>query len=195
MEEVKLGSADLEKMLSATPEERLSENGVAFGSMHELFMRVTRQREVAEDELRGGSVVAPKSMNEHNPTTMQTLGIVTEHHENTLAIRFVDARMEEDTATLLSGVPSDWYDMMVIIHVGGNSRPNQREVSNAAKTKSTRLKSKAGLNARGIERHYMAEGLIRYKKTLIDERNPCCRVSTRTVDFIVNDDPISVRGV
>ena len=185
MEEVKLGSADLEKMLSATAEEQLSADGVVFGSMDEIRARVTRQRERTVEELKGDSVVAPKSMNEHNPTTMQTLGIVTEEHEDTLAIRFVDARMEEDTAKLLSGVPSEWYDMMVIIGVGGHSRPNEREVSNAAKTKSerlkskaaaktknTRLKSKAGLNASGIERHYMAEGLIRYKKTLIDERNP-----------------------
>jgi hypothetical protein len=177
MEEVRLGKADLKKMLSvvnySSAHEQLS--GMVFGSMDELRMRVTGQRAATAAELMGDSVVAPTSMNEHNPTTMQPLGIVTEHHEDTLAIHFVDGRFGEDTAKLLGDVLSR-HDMMAITEVGGHSRPTQREISNAAKTHGssdrTRLKSKAGLNATGIEQHFMAESLIQYKRTLMLAGNP-----------------------
>jgi hypothetical protein len=143
--------------------------------MNELRMRVTRQRAATVDELIRDSVVAPTSMNEHNPTSMQPLGIVTEHREDTLAIHFVDGRYGEDTAKPLGDVLK-WHDMMVVTDVGGRSRPTPREISNAARTHGssdhTRLKSKAGLNATGIEQHFMAESLIQSKRTLMLAGNP-----------------------
>jgi hypothetical protein len=124
--------------------------------------------------LREDRVVAPKLMNEHNPDTLEPLGFLTEHHGDTRAIRFVDGRVGKGLPTLLSDV-ANWPDMMVITDVGGQSVPTKREVDAARAPNAsdpTRLKSKHGLNATGIEQHFMVDSLIQYKTKLMRAENP-----------------------